>query len=147
MNLIYLDYNCFQRGFDDQEQVKIRMEALACEEIFLKAEKKKIKLVWSFMHEDENSLCPFLERKLEVQRLSYLCEEEVSPDEKIKEMALDYQRKANLSSKDALHLACASFIESNYFITCDEGLAKRAKRLGLALTIMNPVEYVMEGLK
>lgn len=145
MSLIYRDYNCFQRGFDDQDQVKIRMEALACEEIFLKAEKKKIKLVWSFMHEDENSLCPFLERKLEAQRLSYLCEEVVAPNEKIKEMALDYQRRANLSSKDALHLACASFIDSNCFITCDEALAKRAKRLGLALTIMNPVEYVMEG--
>ncbi len=40
MELIYLDYNCFQRGFDDPRQMRIQMEALACQEVFLKAERK-----------------------------------------------------------------------------------------------------------
>ena len=31
--LVYLDYNCFQRGFDDPAQVRIQMEALACQEV------------------------------------------------------------------------------------------------------------------
>jgi|GEM_PF-5964085 len=35
MGLVYLDCNCFQRGFDDPGQVKIQMEALACQEIFM----------------------------------------------------------------------------------------------------------------
>jgi hypothetical protein len=47
MDLIYPDYNCFQRGFDDPSQIRIRMEALACEEIFLMAEDKRIEMVWS----------------------------------------------------------------------------------------------------
>lgn len=38
MDLVYLDYNCFQRGFDDPGQVRIQMEALACQEIFIKAD-------------------------------------------------------------------------------------------------------------
>lgn len=59
MDLIYLDYNCFQRGFDDTTQIRIRMEALACQEIFYRAEKSEIQLIWSFMHEDETILCPF----------------------------------------------------------------------------------------
>lgn len=46
MDLIYLDYNCFQRGFDDSRQVKIQIEALACEEIFARVERKDIKLVF-----------------------------------------------------------------------------------------------------
>jgi hypothetical protein len=29
MDLIYLDYDCFQRGFDDPRQIKIQLEALA----------------------------------------------------------------------------------------------------------------------
>jgi hypothetical protein len=82
MDLIYLDYNCFQRGFDDPQQIKIQLEALACEEIFAKTERKDIKLVWSFVHEDENILCPFLERKLEGYRLSSLCKTRVGPDKK-----------------------------------------------------------------
>jgi hypothetical protein len=44
MEVIYLDYNCFQRGFDDPRQIKIRLEALACQEIFSKAEGKQVNL-------------------------------------------------------------------------------------------------------
>jgi hypothetical protein len=40
MTLIYLDYNCFQRGFDDPRQVRIQMEAVACQEIFTQAQKE-----------------------------------------------------------------------------------------------------------
>ena len=35
--LVYLDYNCFQCGFDDPAQVRIQMEALACQEVFARA--------------------------------------------------------------------------------------------------------------
>ena len=56
MDLIYLDYNCFQRRFDDPSQIKIQLEAMACEEIFLRAEIEEVKLAWSFMHEDETLL-------------------------------------------------------------------------------------------
>lgn len=83
MILIYLDYNCFQRGFDDPRQVRIQMEALACQEIFIKTEKGDIQLVWSFMHEDENYLCPFPERKMEVFRLFNLCKVRVGPEKDI----------------------------------------------------------------
>jgi hypothetical protein len=43
MDLIYLDYNCFQRGFDDFRQIRIQMEALACQEIFVKAERDEVR--------------------------------------------------------------------------------------------------------
>ncbi|MBI5182175.1 MAG: PIN domain-containing protein [Nitrospirae bacterium] len=131
MNLIYLDYNCFQRGFDNPQQVKIQMEALACKEIFSKAERKTVRLVWSFMHEDENILCPFLERKLEALRLSALCETRVGPKKDIYNLAKDFQQRARLSSKDAVHLACAYYSKCKFFLTCDDELIKRAMRLNL----------------
>jgi len=59
MDLLYLDYNCFQRGFDDPGQVRIRMEALACQEIFIKAERSEVQLVWSFMHKMKLPYAPF----------------------------------------------------------------------------------------
>lgn len=55
MELLYLDYNCFQRGFDDPRQVRIQMEALACQEVFEMTERQKVQLVWSFMYEDEST--------------------------------------------------------------------------------------------
>jgi predicted nucleic acid-binding protein len=142
VDIIYLDYNCFQRGFDDPRQVKIQMEALACEAVFLRAEKREIKLVWSFMHEDENIFCPFMERKLEVAKLSVLCKIKVEAHEEIIRLAKDFQEKVRLSSKDAVHLACAYYARSRFFLTCDDDLIKRAQRLNLAMNIMNPVEYI-----
>jgi len=144
MDLIYLDYNCFQRGFDDPRQVKIQLEVLACEDIFKRAEKKGVRLVWSFMDDDENILCPFMERKLEVNRLSFLCDVRVGPNDEIYHLAKDLRQRARLSSKDAIHLACAHHVKSRFFLTCDEELIKRARRLNLEMKVMNPVEYIRE---
>ncbi|NER96840.1 MAG: hypothetical protein F6J86_23825 [Symploca sp. SIO1B1] len=44
MDLIYLDYNCFQRRFDDYSQIRIQIEALACQEIFNWAENQTVQL-------------------------------------------------------------------------------------------------------
>ena len=143
MVLIYMDHNCFQRGFDDPRQIKIRLEALACEEIFSRIG-KKIHLVWSFMHEDENMLCPFTERKLAVSAMKKLCHIHVEPVDEILDMARRYVTAAHLSPKDALHVACAVECGARYFLTCDAQLVKRALRLKLNMVVANPVDYIRE---
>jgi predicted nucleic acid-binding protein len=39
--------------------------------------------------------------------------------------------------KDAVHLACASFVGADAFLTCDDSLIRRAKRLKLETMVMN----------
>lgn len=145
MNLIYLDYNCFQRGFDDPSQIRIQMEALACQEIFVRAEGDEVRLVWSFMHEDETILCPFPERKYEVLRLAALCKVRVGPEQEIHKLAKAFQEDGGLSAKDAIHLACASYTDADFFLTCDDRLIRQAKRLKLDVLVMNPVDYIRKG--
>ena len=142
MDLIYLDYNCFQRRFDDPSQIRIQLEALACEEIFLRAEIEEIQLDWSFMHEDETLLCPFPNRLNVSFILSTLCKIRIGPEEKIYEFALEFQRGSKMTSKDAIHLACAHSIKADYFLSCDNRLVSQAKRLGLKMAILNPVDYI-----
>ena len=147
MNLIYLDYNCFQRRFDDPGQIRIQLEALACEEIFLMTEIEEIILAWSFMHEDETLLCPFPNRSSVAFILSALCKVRIGPEEEIYESAREFQRRSKLTSKDAIHLACSHFIKADYFLSCDDKLVRQAKKLGLKMAIMNPVDYIrMEDL-
>ncbi|MDO9541254.1 MAG: PIN domain-containing protein [Kiritimatiellia bacterium] len=142
--LIYLDYNCFQRGFDDQRQSRIRIEAAACERLFLDAEAEKIELIWSFMHADENEACPFTERKQEIKRLSSLCSVRVGPSEEIREMAKRLQSDTGVSAKDALHLACALKAKASVFITCDDDIINKAgDKIGLS--VKNPIEYIYKG--
>ena len=140
--LIYLDYNCFQRGFDDPRQVQIQMEALACQAIFSMAEQGQLLLVWSFMHQDETLVCPFPTRQQEALRLAGLCKVRIGPDEVIYEMAKEFQRRANLTAKDAIHVACATHSTAGAFISCDESLTRRARRLDLPLRIANPVDFI-----
>jgi predicted nucleic acid-binding protein len=142
MDLIYLDYNCFQRRFDDPSQIRIQLEALACEEIFLRAEIEEVQLAWSFMHEDETLLCPFPNRLNVAFILSTLCKTRIGPEEQIYESAQEFQRISKITSKDAIHLACANFIKSDYFLSCDSRLVSQAKKLGLKMTILNPVDYI-----
>ncbi len=147
MDLIYLDYNCFQRRFDDPSQIRIQLEALACEEIFLRTEIEEVRLAWSFMHDDETLLCPFPNRRNIAFILSNLCKVRIGPEEDIYESALEFQGKCGLTSKDAIHLACAHFIEADYFLSCDDKLVIQAKKLGLEMPILNPVDYIrMEKL-
>jgi predicted nucleic acid-binding protein len=145
--VVYLDYNCFQRGFDDPAQVRIQIEALACQEIFTRAARNEVTLAWSFMHEDETILCPFPARRQEAFRLAALCQVRVAPIEAIRALARSFQTQAGLSAKDALHLACAAHIKAVCFLTCDDSLDRRAKRLRLPMTILNPVDYIRRGDK
>ncbi len=142
MRLLYLDYNCFQRSFDDQRQSRIRREAEACEKIFAASAGGQVELVWSFMHEDENEFCPFPVRRVKIARLGRACANRVNPVESIRVRAHELQRVGRLSAKDALHVACALHSRAGWFLTCDDQLIKRASRLNLGLPVSNPVAYV-----
>ncbi|HEY9701395.1 MAG TPA: hypothetical protein V6C58_03060 [Allocoleopsis sp.] len=142
MELIYLDYNCFQRSFDDPLQTRIQLEAIACRGLFIKAEAKLVTLIWSFMHLDETLLCPFPDRQNAVLGLSSLCQVRLGPKTEIMDIANFYQKTANLSSKDAVHLACSVYLKADFFLTCDEQLIRRSTRLNLEIIIINPVDYI-----
>ncbi len=76
--------------------------------------------------------------------MSNLCEIKVVPKEEIYNYAKLFQIEANLSAKDAIHLACASYIKANFFLTCDDSVIKYTKRLNLDIKIINPVDYIRE---
>lgn len=96
------------------------------------------------MHEDETILCPFPERKYEILRLATLCKVRVGPEEEIRKLAKSFQKRGGPSAKDVIHLACASYSRAVFFLTCDDELTKQAKRLKLAIRIMNPVDYIRD---
>ncbi len=147
MDLVYPVYPCFQRGFDDLRHVRLQMEALACEEIFRRAEKKQVRLTWSFMHDDESELCPFADRKYEALRLGALCDVEVSPTTAIQSAANSFVKQGHLSAKDAVHLACALSVRADCLVTCDGQFLRQAQRLKLRIAILNPVDYIQrEGI-
>ena len=63
MMRLYLDNCCFNRPFDDQQQLKIKLETDA--KLFIQQEllDKKYELAWSYVLDYEIEINPFEERK------------------------------------------------------------------------------------
>ncbi|HXK28464.1 MAG TPA: PIN domain-containing protein [Candidatus Binatia bacterium] len=143
---LYCDTNVYNRCFDEQSQLRIRLECTAIEGIYALAEAGRLELTWSFMLDYENSLNPHADRKEWVELLSRLCTDTIAPSPQILTLARRLMKLRKLKPRDAIHVACAQFAGCDFFITCDDVLIKRAsrgdRRSVLQVPIVNPVEFI-----
>ena len=148
MTTLYLDTNIYNRPFDDQGQMRIRLETTAITMLFTLIERATFAARWSFVLDYENSRNPFPERRAFVQHLGQICEHTIEPDEAIRQLAQDLSRNHNIRGRDALHLACAEWSKCDYPVTCDDRLQQQGKRLReagiLNLQVINPVDLLRE---
>mgnify|MGYP001558600534 CR=1 FL=1 len=85
---LYCDMNIYNRCFDDQSQIRIRLETTAIEAIFDRVEAGQFSLHWSFILEYENLLNPYKERKDGVKLLRRICRDNIIiPSAKIRDLA------------------------------------------------------------
>ncbi|MBI4824266.1 MAG: PIN domain protein [Nitrospirae bacterium] len=138
---IYLDVNIYNRPFDDQSQVRIRLETIAIFSILQRIRRGDLTLLWSFMIDYENSLNPYDDVRLEIEMASSLAKEKIYPHEFVFTTAKGLESKG-VKPRDALHLACATKGRAEYFLTCDDRLIKRVSLLGLDIKAMNPIRFI-----
>ncbi len=138
---VYADANCYQRGFDDQTQYRIRVEAAACEAFFWAVEQGEHDLVWSFMLQQEIADIPYGDRQAGAAALARLACHAVVPSEEICGRAQELCTQSNLRPKDALHLACAEKEGCDVLLTCDDRFVRRAGRVG-TVPVVNPLDFV-----
>ncbi|GMO57671.1 MAG: PIN domain-containing protein [Treponemataceae bacterium] len=140
---LYLDNCCFNRPFDDQNQLKIKLETEA--KLFIQHEilVGKHDLVWSYILEFENNQNPFDDKRATVYGWKNLAKTYCSENAEILKFA-EKLRENNIRTKDALHLACAAYTKSDYFITVDKQLCKLHLN---EINIVNPVNLIgiLEG--
>jgi predicted nucleic acid-binding protein len=143
---VYCDTNVYNRCFDEENQLRIRLECTAIEGIYAMVEAGRLELTWSFMLDYENSLNPHADRKEWVELLSHMCTDTIAPSPEILGLAQRFMKMRKLKPRDALHVACAEFAGCDFFITCDDVLVQRASRGGrrsaLQIQVGNPVEFV-----
>ncbi len=139
---IYFDNCCFNRPFDDQKQLRIRLETEAKLNIQERILKKEIELAWSYILDFENAANPFEQRKLAIN--GWKDHASVDTDE-IKEVVEKAERfhQMGIKSKDSLHLSCAILMECEYFLTTDDELIKNASGLK-EIKVMDPISLIKE---
>ncbi len=139
---VYLDNCCFNRPFDNQQNVIIRIESeakLFVQELILK---NQLNLVWSFILDFENKDNPFLERQQRISEWKNLaCIDCILTDE-IRTQA-SYYMNLGLKQKDAAHIACAVSANADYFLTTDKGILNKQIT---EIQVVNPIEFVRRYL-
>jgi predicted nucleic acid-binding protein len=145
---LYLDTNIYNRPFDDQGQMRIRLETTAITMLFALVEKGDLIARWSFVLDYENSRNPFPERRYFVEHLAKACSSTIEPDPSIRTLAQSLADNHNVRGRDALHLACAERAGCDYLVTCDDRLVRQGRLLrekgALELQVINPVDLLRE---
>ena len=142
---VYLDNCCYNRPFDDQKQLRIRLEAeakLGVQEIILQG---RVELAWSYILDFENEMNPFEQRKMVVSQWRTHATIHADETNGILEKAGNLVQQG-IKSKDALHLACAIALECDYFLTTDDHLIKKSTGLK-EVRVADPITFVREELE
>ena len=140
---LYLDICTFNRPFDDQNQLKIRLETEAKLYIQQGIVTGLYDLVWSYILEYENAQNKFDDIRNAIFDWKKFAKTFCTENDEIISYA-ENLKKMNIRTKDALHIACSVYSKSDYFITTDKHLFS----LHLSdIKIINPLSFLneMEG--
>jgi predicted nucleic acid-binding protein len=137
---LYLDNCTFNRPFDDQNQLKIKLETEAKLFIQEKILNGKFELVWSYILEFENRQNRFYDKRNAIYSWKNIAKVHCIENDFILNYA-EKLNKLNIRTKDSLHIACSIYTNSDYLITTD----KKLYSLKLDdITIINPLSFINE---
>ncbi len=146
---VYLDTNVFNRPFDDQSQQRIVNEADAFLRIVEQVENGLLTLVISRVLKSEVRNMPDVVRRIRVRRYLQLATEYVPQSQEVRDLGGSIEAQAKLAPRDSLHIASAARGSAQYFLTCDDRVLRKAKKVekllakeGHHLTLLNPVDFV-----
>ena len=142
---LYLDNCCFNRPFDDQSWLTIRLETEAKLHIQVRIRSGQYALGWSYILDYENAANPLEERRSEIQKWETLADAFTAETPEILTKMREFVA-AGFKPLDALHIACALVLACECFLTVDKGVLRKANAV-TAIRILNPIEFVLgEGL-
>jgi hypothetical protein len=137
---IYLDNCCYNRPFDTQLQMKIRLETEA--KLFIQdcIREGIYFLCWSFALDYETGKNPFEDKRNAIAPWKKIADDYCPASEVIRSRSKEIM-KLGIKELDALHIACAIEKQCDYFITTDRGpLNKNVD----GIRIINPIDFVRE---
>jgi hypothetical protein len=137
---IYLDVCSYNRPFDDQSQMKIRLETEAKLHIQASVKEGVYHLVWSYMLDFENANNSYEDRSASVEKWRSIADEYCPSSDNILSLGKDIKR-LGAKELDSLHLACSIESGCDYFITTDRKLLNKPIT---SVKVRNPIDFVLE---
>ncbi|GAB6888954.1 PIN domain-containing protein [Desulfothermus okinawensis JCM 13304] len=139
---LYLDNCCFNRPFDDQSQIRIRLETEAKLKIQEEIRSGRFQLVWSYILDYENNKNPYKERRIRIEKWKLYAVEDIEESPQLIETAKKVNGKG-FQKVDSLHIACAIIGRCEYFLSTDDHILKKANLL-TQIKINDPIGFIKE---
>lgn len=148
MSTIYFDACCLNRPFDDQMQDRIRLEAEAVLLIPSHVQRGEWRWIGSDVLDFELEQIPDAERSRRVQVLTQSAVDTIMVDDAVANRGSELEA-IGFRVFDALHLACAEVAGVEVFLTTDDGLLKRARRVSeqLRVRVDNPLAWLKQRVE
>jgi len=140
---IYLDNCMFNRPFDEQTHIRVRLETETKLAIQEEIRRGTYQLIWSYILEYENSKNPFQERQEQIIKWKKYAITDIGENTEIIKTALLLNSKG-LQKMDSLHIACAVFAKADYFLTTDDKVIKKANTL-TGIKITDPIDFIKKA--
>lgn len=141
---IYLDNCCFNRPFDDQSQIRIRIETEAKLNIQENIRFGNLKLVWSYLLDYENNKNPYPERKAHIVRWKKYAIADIEENNQLLERA-NFHNQFGFQKIDSLHIACAVVAACDYYLTTDDKILNKSYKI-TDIKITDPIGFIKEAL-
>ncbi|MCK9304264.1 MAG: hypothetical protein M0P27_02565 [Bacteroidales bacterium] len=141
---IYLDNCCFNRPYDDQSHLRIRLETEAKLWIQSDIRNGSHDLVWSYILDYENEKNPFNERAGMICKWKKYAVDDISESTELLSLAKLFL-KCGFKKYDSLHIACALTGNAKYFITTDDGVLRKSSLIE-KMQVMDPIDFIKEVL-
>ncbi|MBI4685727.1 MAG: PIN domain protein [Nitrospirae bacterium] len=141
---IYLDNCCFNRPFDDQSQIRIRIETEAKLKIQEEVRSGKIQLIWSYILDYENNRNPYIERKVRINGWKKYALQDIEENPEVLKTA-NLLNQIGIQKIDSLHISCAVFSKCDYFLTTDDKILQKADQIDY-IKINDPIGFIKEVL-
>jgi predicted nucleic acid-binding protein len=140
---VYLDNCCFNRPFDDQGQVRVRLETEAKLEIQRRVKDRELELAWSYILDFENQANPFPESREVIARWKQAATVDVEETPEVLRRAKEISGRS-LPPADSLHIACAIAAGCGFFLTTDDLIVKKMRGYS-GIVVMGPTQFVIEA--
>jgi predicted nucleic acid-binding protein len=140
-----VDLCCLNRPFDDQSHARVALESQAVVLILEKVDRGQHALCNPAALVVENSLCPKIQVRLEIETLLDHADIWIAHDKAIEKRAVDL-RKLGFKEFDAYHIAAAEMAGCDRLVTCDDDFLKAARRNAakIGVTVTDPIRFVSE---
>ncbi|MBI3958169.1 MAG: PIN domain-containing protein [Chloroflexi bacterium] len=145
MQKVYLDTCCLNRPFDDQSQVRVRLESEAILHIIERCTSGELRWVASNILDFEIGQTQDADRRERVHTLRSFADDTVTITASRLQRSQEIEA-LGISKLDARHIACAEQAQVDAFLTTDDRLLKLTNRFKshFQIAIENPLTWISD---